>query len=128
VKHGFRLLGERHRQQVAAVEKHPVRVHATRLVDEAHQRERGHALAGARLADDAEHLAGVQGQADAVDRPERRGDAAERNAQVADVEERSAARPITTGPFCIALEEGIHRRLSASGAGRAHRAGRRPSG
>jgi hypothetical protein len=51
---------QRHRQQVAAVEREALALHAAGLVDQAHQRERGHALARARFADDADDLAGVR--------------------------------------------------------------------
>jgi hypothetical protein len=48
--------------------KRKVRAHAARPADEAHERHHGHALARARFADDAEHLALFQREAHAVDR------------------------------------------------------------
>jgi len=55
-------------EQVAPGEGEPLRAHAARRGDEPHQREHRHALAGARLADDAQHLAFVEREAHALDR------------------------------------------------------------
>ena len=64
-------------------------------VVEAHHREARHALAAPRLADDAEHLAGLDGEADAVDGSDEAVVSLEGRPEVADVEERChvSARP-----------------------------------
>ena len=60
-------LGVRDLEEIGSLVEHlalEARVHAA---GQPHQRHRGHALAGARLADDAEHLAALELQRDAVD-------------------------------------------------------------
>ncbi len=62
---------------------------AGRLRDQAHDRERGHALAAAGLADDAERAARRQREADAVDRAKLAAIDREVRAQVPHFEQRA---------------------------------------
>ena len=72
-----------------------------RHVEQAHDRQRRHALAAARLADDAQRLAGHDREADAVDGPDGAVHDVEVGPQVADLEQRSPwhrrRRPIRPG-------------------------------
>ena len=79
-----------HRDDVAALEADLAADDAARLLQQAHQRQRGDALAGARLADDAERLAGGDREADAVDRAHDAGVGEELRAQIAHFEDRRA--------------------------------------
>ena len=75
-------------EHVDAVERHRARDDPTGLVDEAHHRQHRDALAAARLADEAEHLALADGEVDAVDGVDLSGTGVEPGAQVADLEQR----------------------------------------
>ena len=77
-------------QQVDAVEQDLAAGDAPRrLRHEAHDRQRGHALAAARFADDAERASGLEREADAVDRGELAAAVdGEQGAQVAHFEQR----------------------------------------
>jgi hypothetical protein len=99
--------GRAEAEQVAAVEGQALGRHLGGPGQETHERQHGDALARSRLADDADQLALVQGQVDAVDRPERPARGRELDGQVVDLEQR-------------------HRVSSASAWGRARRATRRP--
>ena len=68
-----------------------------RHVEQAHDRQRRHALPAAGLADDPERLAGHDREADAVDRPDDPVHHVEVGPQVADVEQRSAASDAAGG-------------------------------
>ena len=57
--------------------------------DEAHDRQRGHALAAAGFADDGERAAGVEREADAVDRRELAGFDCERRPEIAYLEKHA---------------------------------------
>ena len=78
------------REQVLPAEREPLRPHASRERDEAHQRQHGHALARAGLADDAEHLALAKRQAHAVDRAQGAALRREVDVEVLDLEQRHA--------------------------------------
>ncbi len=90
-------------QQVVAGKAQVLRAHAARVGDQAHQRHHRHALAGARLADDAEHLALFHGEADAVDGMQHAALRRELDMQILDVEKthvkwpRCAWRPAANG-------------------------------
>ena len=77
---GHLLFGQR--EQVAVAEKHAPAADLPGWVDEPQDRERGHALAGAGLADDAEDLAGLDGEREAVHGFEQTGAQPEMSAQV----------------------------------------------
>ena len=62
------------------------------LRDEPHDRERGHALAAARLADEAHDLAAVDVEVDAVDRADDAVARVERGPQALDLEQRPSPR------------------------------------
>src|SRR6266540_548611 len=85
--------------------------------DEAHDRERGNALAAAGFADDGERVASVERKADAVDRGELAGFDRERRPELAYLEQRAFVCPHACG--C--------RRCAAPGGG-AIRALGRPCG
>src|SRR5207237_4388061 len=74
-----------------------------------HDRERGHALAAARLADDAERLAAVEVEREAVDRPNYPGARVEVGPQVADLEDRPASGLIGTGHRTLTNSAAIYR-------------------
>jgi hypothetical protein len=61
----------RQAKEVGAFEEDFAGGHPARARDEAHDRERGHALAAARFADEAERAAGSDVEIDAVDGGER---------------------------------------------------------
>ena len=66
-----------------------------------HQRAQGHAFAGAGLAEDAQHLAGLHREADAVDRVHGRLAADKTHAEIADLGERfDAAVGRAVRPLC----------------------------
>ena len=75
------------RREVATAEHHGLRVHPPGKVDESHQRQRGHRLAGTGFPDDAHDFARIDGEVEAVDRPKRRTLGAEFDGQAGDVEE-----------------------------------------
>ena len=77
-----------HALEVAAREREPLGANAARPRDQAHQREHRHALARARLADDAEHVALVEREAHALHRAHHGGLRREVDVQVFDFEER----------------------------------------
>ena len=68
-----------------------------RLRDQAHDRERGHGLPAAGLADDAERLAALDREADAVDRAHDALAGEEVRPQVVDLEQRHATSPSSSG-------------------------------
>ena len=74
------------RREVMAAEHHGPGADPPGEIDESHQRERGHGLAGTGFAHDAHDLAGIDGEVDAVDRLERRGFGAEFDGQALDIE------------------------------------------
>ena len=78
-------------EQVPAVEQDLARLDLPGLADEAHDRERGHALAAARLADEAHDLAAVDVEVDPVDGPDDAVAGVERRPQALDLEERPLA-------------------------------------
>ena len=108
------LLGER--EQVAAAVAHRAAVAPGRHRHQAQDRERGDALAAARFADDAERLAVVHRERDAVDRAHRADERGEGRAQV--------RRPRGAGGFAVAAVTSFT--AASPGADRARRAGRRP--
>src|SRR5262249_53624913 len=61
-------LTRRELEQILAAESKALRLDLPRECHEPHGGEHGDALAGARFADDAQHLAFLDGEADAVDR------------------------------------------------------------
>ena len=78
--------------QLAALEADRAAADAPgRIGHQAHDRERGHALAAARLADDGERLARLDREADAVDGREFAVVGAEMGAQIAQLEQRRHA-------------------------------------
>ena len=78
-------------EQVLAVEEDLAGVDPAGLGDEAHDRQAGHALAAARLADEAHDLAAVDVEVDAVDRPDDAVAGVERGPQALDLEQRPLA-------------------------------------
>ena len=74
--------------QVPPVELHLVGDHAAIVGDQAHDGQRGHALAGAGLADDAEDFALVHRQVDPIDRAELAGSGRKLDGKVADIKQR----------------------------------------
>ena len=72
-----------HVQQVAAVEADRIGADLAGRIDQAEQRQHRDRLARTRLADDAEHFAGFDGEVHAIDS----GEAAEVDAQVAGFEQ-----------------------------------------
>ena len=93
-----RISSLRELQQVLAVEQDLAGLDPAGRRDEAHDRERGHALAAARLADEAHDLAAVDVEVDAVDRADDAVARVERRPQAADVEQRLAARRRAVAP------------------------------
>ena len=81
-----RVLAELH--QVAALVDHLALEHRVRVDDQPHDRHHRDALAGARLADDAQHLALRDREADAVDRADDAVLGAERDLEILDLEQR----------------------------------------
>ncbi len=79
-------------QQVPPVELQRIGPDPAGLGDQPHQREHRHALARAGLADDAQDLAGIDGDVDRLDGMEPATGSAELYGQVADVEQGHAAR------------------------------------
>src|SRR5262249_4059804 len=81
------LVGRHRHEVLAAVEDATAdgRVREARQPDD---RLRSHALARARLADDAERLLGLERQRDALDRAHHAVERLERDAKVVDLEER----------------------------------------
>src|SRR5512132_663798 len=84
-------LGVGETQQVAASEHRRAVRDLSSAREDAHQRERGHALAAARLADDAERFTGGDVEADAVAGMHRPATSPEPDLEVLDGEERLAA-------------------------------------
>ena len=80
------------REQVAAAVAHRAGMAPRRHRHQAQDRERGDALAAARFADDAERLAVVHREGDAVDRAHRADQRGEGGAQVLDREQRRLRR------------------------------------
>ncbi len=74
---------------------------AAGLVDEAHDREAGDGLAGPRFADEAEHLALVDREADAVDGRHDARAGEEVGAEVADFEDGGHAPPLRQKPLSM---------------------------
>ena len=89
--HAPHLVG-RELEEIAPLVDHLARRDRVRVADQTHDRHRGHALARAGLADDAEHLTGRDGERDAVDRAHEAVLGAERDVQVAHLEERLASQ------------------------------------
>ena len=84
--HGAHLvLGER--EQIAAVEPHVAADDAAGRRHQAHERQRRHALAAARLADQAEDAPGFERERHAVDGPRTPGVQLEVGAQIFDLEQ-----------------------------------------
>ena len=83
-------LGLREPHQVAALVQDLAFEDRVRVADQLHDRHHRDALARAGLADDAEHVPGLERERDAVDRAHDAVLGAERHAQVAHVEERLA--------------------------------------
>ena len=79
------LVGNRH--QVAALVEHLTLKDGVRVVDQADDGEHGHALPGAGLAHDAEHLALVDREGDAVDGLDRSVLRAKGDLKVTDLEQ-----------------------------------------
>ena len=104
--------------QVPPVELHLVGDHAAVVGDQAHDGQRGHALPGAGLADDAEDFALVHRQVDPIDRAELAGAGRELDGKVADIKQRHDSPSSGIGSFG----------LIASAWGPARRAARRPAG
>ena len=77
----------RHRQQILAIEDETVGAHFARPGDEAHQRQHGHALAGAGFAHDADDLALLDGQVQPVDRAQHAARGGELDRQVPDLDQ-----------------------------------------
>ena len=96
MKQGLRLVvlagelapaGGRDVQKVAAVELDAVGANLARIGDEPHQRQHGHAFARAGFADDAQNLALIDAQTDAVDRTQGAGAGGKIDGQVCDLEQ-----------------------------------------
>ena len=105
------------RQEIGAVEGHRIGGDlAGRLGNQAHDRQRRHALAAAAFADQAQDLAFLEVEGDTVDRAHRAAVGGEPGSQVADAEQRHRSSP-SPGRRCAAC---------ARRAGRGHRAARRP--
>ncbi|MEJ7695436.1 MAG: hypothetical protein WKF78_01985 [Candidatus Limnocylindrales bacterium] len=79
-------------QQVLSVEQDLARFHATGSGDQAHDRQAGHALAAAGLADEAHDLAAVDVEVDPVTGADDAVSRVERGPQALDLEERSLRR------------------------------------
>src|SRR6185312_15922311 len=79
--------GGREREQVLALEQDPASGNAPGLRDEAHDAEGQHGLAAPALADDAERLAAVDVEADAVHGRHIAAGSAEDGANVVDLQE-----------------------------------------
>ena len=135
-------------QQVLAVEDDLAALDAAGRSDQAHDRERGHALAAAGLADEAHDLAAVDLEVDPVDRPDDAVARVERRPQAADLEQRAGRRARTwrrradagtSSSTIVAVEARssvgrarcssmVGRSLTGSAAGRGRRGGRRRAG
>src|SRR5262245_352783 len=81
-----RMLGQR--EQIDPVEEHLPPDDLPGRRDEAEEAERGHALAAARLPDQAEHLTTLEPERHAVDRARFSGGGDERHREVTDLEQR----------------------------------------
>ena len=79
-------------EQVPAVEQDLAGLDPAGLGDEAQDRQAGHALAAAGLADEAHDLAAVDVEVDAVDRPDDAVAGVERRPQALDLEQRRSPR------------------------------------
>ena len=85
-------------EQVLAVEQDLARVHVARAGDEPHDRQAGHALAAAGLADEAHDLAAVDMEVDAVDRADQAVAGLERRVEPLDLEQRALAAWLLLSP------------------------------
>ena len=101
-------------EQVLAVEDDLTALDHARSRDKAHDRERGHALATARLADDAQDLAAPNVEVDAGDRADLALAQVERCAQVADVKDARC-------PACGPLQRPVRSPRARSGRAMAQR-------
>ena len=90
-------LAVRQGQEVDAGEAHDIRRHLARPGDEAHDGEHGDALAGAGFAHHAQQLAGLEGEVDAVHRPERAAMSLEFDREVADFEQGHGGQRFSFG-------------------------------
>src|SRR5579885_701524 len=90
----LRQLAGGERREVAAVEPDPPALDRALLAKEPCECERGHGLAGAALADDAEDLTGLDRERDAVEHSHPPAGACEGDREVLDLEQahRSLAR------------------------------------
>ena len=87
----------------AAAEADLARGDAARPLDELQDRLHGHALAAAALADDAQHLAGHDVEAGAVDGAHQALVEREGDAQVADREQRGSASAFTAASMAVGV-------------------------
>ncbi len=84
-------LARRERQEIPSGEGEAVGRDLSGIGDEPHQSQHGHALARARFADDAEHLAFLEPDIDVVHRMHHPGGGREVDGEVLDVEQRHVA-------------------------------------
>jgi hypothetical protein len=114
--------------QVGAAQPHGARVTPRRRGHQPQDRQRGHALAAARFADHAQRAAGAHRVGNPVDRTHHAGQRVEVGAQVVDFEQRLAGGEGGVGHRGRGRGHGALLTVAAPGAGRAHRAVRRPAG